>query len=695
MLESEARKVLLTRAVEEGDPDLLLPETLEAARAAAGSVEESESWLVRRAEHIVARLDPGIQSALETHIPPAFLWALIPGVALALGMATSPLGPVERIHAFINPLVALIVWNLGLYVAMALMPLLRPKPALAAELVGTVDTTVRSFGWLGRVVWSGLRGVGRLLRRLVGAPETGATPSGAATARTHALFQSLYARQCGELIASRARGISSLAAIGFALGTLAGMYLRGIGYDYHVTWQSTLVDAPETREALLRAIFFPASLLLGDAFPGSAQVARLGSTEGAPAAIWLHVYAICAAVYIVIPRLGILAYKLMRVGRGSQEVTLDLDEPYWEKVFEPPASANLRDFERSVMRDFALDANATTVLASSQAGLVEADIRETPAGGLRDQLGAKKEWYGRWRELWERRFEAFPSDARPRIVSLDSGEFDAAVAGLAHGANPYATDLILLEVASFAAYWPLGSERPGRMRRLLPGLSLGASVQQGFLEDVTARLRAKPGAAVELHRDLHATLKSLSRYWLRLGVGAVGGVALGALTFGIAAPVIGGLIGTAMAVSSAALHAGLAALGFGALATGGLGLAGGGTGLVVGGGALLGLVGGSSAATSASSLTAESALLLAAKIEVFMRRVLVARHRDWTEYHSVLRDLETATTAFRDALPELRIAPDVSSRHVRDRERVLEILEKLLVRGAEWAQAQGKGRKPA
>ena len=92
--------------------------------------------------------------------------------------------------------------------------------------------------------------------------------------------------------------------------------------------------------------------------------------------------------------------------------------------------------------------------------------------------------------------------------------------------------------------------------------------------------------------------------WKKFAV-VVGGTVLGAaaiaLTGGLAAPAIGGVIGAGMGLSgAAATSAGLAALGGGALAAGGGGMAAG-TALLVGTGAVVGAAGGAVASGVAAA----------------------------------------------------------------------------------------------
>src|SRR4029453_8383012 len=50
------------------------------------------------------------------------------GGAFLIGLAANYLGPSEHIHLLYNPLVALILWNLGVYVVVAVLPPPPPPP---------------------------------------------------------------------------------------------------------------------------------------------------------------------------------------------------------------------------------------------------------------------------------------------------------------------------------------------------------------------------------------------------------------------------------------------------------------------------------------------------------------------------------------------------------------------------------------
>ena len=148
--------------------------------------------------------------------------------------------------------------------------------------------------------------------------------------------------------------------------------------------------------------------------------------------------------------------------------------------------------------------------------------------------------------------------------------------------------------------------------------------------------------------------------WLKVSVLTLGGVGLGVLTAGLAAPIVGGIIGTSMGLSgAAATSAGLAALGGGSLAAGGLGMAGG-TAIVGGVGGLTGagLAAGTGRATGFTlGQVAADAVLMA----VIARLVLAdAEHDDAAarkvaeSLHQRVSELESMASTMVDRVSQLK-----------------------------------------
>lgn len=142
--------------------------------------------------------------------------------------------------------------------------------------------------------------------------------------------------------------------------------------------------------------------------------------------------------------------------------------------------------------------------------------------------------------------------------------------------------------------------------------------------------------------EYKSVLRELSRKsipWTRLLLIGGGGLALGALTLGLAAPIIGAAVGSATLGLSgaAATSAGLASLGGGSLAAGGFGMTGG-TALLVGVGGVAG-AGTAAAGGRWTGWTAGQVVAEAVKLEVVTRLVLIDAEGDDEKARKVVEGL--------------------------------------------------------
>ena len=82
-------------------------------------------------------------------------------------------------------------------------------------------------------------------------------------------FWSLWLDAAGALPATGLRRLFHAAAAALAVGAVAGMFVRGIFFDYAMVWRSTFIRDPESAALALRAAFGPAALALGWPLPGA------------------------------------------------------------------------------------------------------------------------------------------------------------------------------------------------------------------------------------------------------------------------------------------------------------------------------------------------------------------------------------------------------------------------------------------
>jgi hypothetical protein len=164
------------------------------------------------------------------------------------------------------------------------------------------------------------------------APPAG--PAGLASA-LHG-FASAWARHSASLNASRAVGLLHVAAAALAVGLLAGMYLRGLVLDYRAGWESTFLSAEQAHSVLSR-VLAPAVALSNVPLPGVAEFAALRQVPGqvaagAPAAAWIHWYALTLALFVVGPRLVLALVSAWRARALAKRFPLPLGDAYFQRL---------------------------------------------------------------------------------------------------------------------------------------------------------------------------------------------------------------------------------------------------------------------------------------------------------------------------------------------------------------------------
>ena len=325
-------EILLVRAVEEEHPEQIEPALLVDALEAAGSPREPRAWLAHRAawlcDHALGRFHPLLAMPRAGLVAgPALML-----VAVVAGVLTNSFGPVERIHAIANPIVALIVWNLLAYLFLAFGGVGRlwsrasfdpprgerlQRPRHRRRQPGRASWRVRMVRRAVPALWLFLQrgrfeaqGQGRVLRDV---------------ARR---FWVHWTERATSLFEWSTRRILHLVAIGFGAGAVAGTFVRGLFFDYHVVWRSTFLREPESAARLLDLLLGPAAWILGQSLPGEAGVRAMAAPAGVDAAPWIVLYAVTALLWIGIPRSLLALHASWRLGRLGAEIDLGLEDDY-------------------------------------------------------------------------------------------------------------------------------------------------------------------------------------------------------------------------------------------------------------------------------------------------------------------------------------------------------------------------------
>ncbi|MBM4267429.1 MAG: DUF2868 domain-containing protein [Deltaproteobacteria bacterium] len=331
MRELAAQAVLLARSFEEADPEGALLEPRERqrataeARAAGGPYEEQAR---HRAALLLERVRSrvgGIDRVLAwTRVSPRFA-VLVIGIAFAVGLSTNALGPTRRINLLAFPLLTLLVWNLGVYLALAIEALFSRGHARSVSAPEDADAPPQAV--VNRSE-EAPRGALRSLAWSLGAWAQGRAYTGdrrQADVASHALaaYWNAWWRKTSSLAIARVRLFLHLGAAALATGVVAGMYLRGLGLEYRATWESTFLGA-DTVAALLRLVLGPAAGVFGFPLPDAdALEAMAGPSGSAPAAIWIHLWALTTAGIVVVPRLALALVELARSIRLARNVDVE------------------------------------------------------------------------------------------------------------------------------------------------------------------------------------------------------------------------------------------------------------------------------------------------------------------------------------------------------------------------------------
>ncbi len=328
MNRTQFSKILLIQAFEESDPHghhLPLSTRHHATQQARDqhsptsdhSTEATLSFLTSRSDIMWAFVQKAFPvfakswKHLEVDIP-AFLVAI---PALVAGLLINGLGESQRVNLLNFPLLLMLLWNVGIYLSSALLPLL--------------NTSAKTT-WLDTAAtWASKR---------VGMWEQRSWPSGdrsdpwAQEAATR--FTTLWWPHVRPLWTGRLRQLLHLGAACVVMGMILGMYTRGLALNYQATWESTFLSANQVH-GILHILLGPASWLLQYPFPQLSEIVNLQAPKHGPASQWIHMWALTALIVIVIPR-GIMIWLWQRsLNHAKKTFALPLDDLYYVHLLAP------------------------------------------------------------------------------------------------------------------------------------------------------------------------------------------------------------------------------------------------------------------------------------------------------------------------------------------------------------------------
>lgn len=369
MDERDALLTVAVRAVETADRERRTwtdEDRAWASRAAAevlGEAASPASFVAQRARLAWERLrgrDVAFARAVEgLRWRPAVGGGLLVA-ALAAGLAIDRIGSGQRINLLAPPVFGVLVWNLAVYLGLiggfafglaarrraAPRPTADAAPAMraderrgkppgdAAEVAPTPEAPPRT-GVLRRLLVTLAAGAGRWSPRRAGS----LSESLAESALSRVLVD--WSRIAAPLHAARAARLLHCAAALFAVGLIAGFYLRGIAFEYRAGWESTFLS-PAAVHTVLGWLLAPGLWLTGQTLPEVAGLRFAASSPGENAAPWLHLLAATLLVVVVVPRLLLGAAGALAERRRARQLVADLAAPYFQALMRDYQAAPLR-----------------------------------------------------------------------------------------------------------------------------------------------------------------------------------------------------------------------------------------------------------------------------------------------------------------------------------------------------------------
>lgn len=324
MNEADARAVVWVRAIERSDVagklitaedriqlDRTAAELMRWQTAGQGIAPSAEAFIAQRARLLGTRI--GERSAEIAQMFGRLRWRpwigqVIPLLALLIGIIVEHVVDRHRLSILAFPLLGLIVWNLAIYLWLLLRLLRRPRTDAAGN---------------GRFIQRALSGLVNPFRRRA--------PSRAV--QWHEDFVRDWLARSAPLNSARLARILHLSAAMLAIGAVAGLYLRGLMYEYRAGWESTFLDASMVH-TLLSSLLQPIATLIAQPFPSVEEIAALrwDRGDGENAAPWIYLYTSAVSIAVILPRLGLASIAWLRERKLTRHFPLGLDEAYFRRI---------------------------------------------------------------------------------------------------------------------------------------------------------------------------------------------------------------------------------------------------------------------------------------------------------------------------------------------------------------------------
>jgi hypothetical protein len=260
-----------------------------------------------------------------------------------LGIGFNYLGPGDTVHIIYNPVVLLILWNVGVFAIFLIRYFFMKKAevhALPSPLHGPLhetrshDAEIRPHA-LEQGYTSSL--YGRVLRKIWFsfhqhiAKKKQQIKKVSSSLKVTNRYRELWWAMHHQVFMSRCTRLIHLLAVALIMGALAGIYIRGLFFEYNVIWKSTFIHDPHDIALMLNIIFgLPSQLLNGD-FIQVSNISSLIRLNGAPAAPWIHLFSLCAFMYVIPERFFLAFLESRRINVLTGQITVHPEEQYYAR----------------------------------------------------------------------------------------------------------------------------------------------------------------------------------------------------------------------------------------------------------------------------------------------------------------------------------------------------------------------------
>lgn len=299
--EQQAIQILLIRAIDESEPDLLSAATRSAAAVPAAEHEKDITFFLRRAASLYDRLPEERKIKRGLLLPKDWSGPILL-VAFIAGVMSNYLGSSGQVHILYNPLTLLIVWNLLIYIVLLWHHFSKNRASVRKWRL--------RLDWI-RTVW-----------------EKFAQVSG-----SRAVFWKSYLNAVAPFITMRVTCLLYTSAAGMIAGAIAGTYFRGLFAEYQAVWKSTFIHDPHLIASFLNILLGPASVILQGALVSLEDVEALLPPNGVSAGPWIHRLALTALLFGIVPRCVLLMRSVQRASHEADHIFIDFSDRYFTDIF--------------------------------------------------------------------------------------------------------------------------------------------------------------------------------------------------------------------------------------------------------------------------------------------------------------------------------------------------------------------------